>query len=59
MLYWACWVAVMFGAALNSKALGASIVAAIALLGCTPNSDMATGILLMYVPAVLLSNFRD
>jgi hypothetical protein len=59
MLFWAIWVAVMFGAALNAKALGASIVAAIALLGVYPNEAMASGILLMYVAALVVAAFRD
>ena len=55
----AYFVVVMFGAAFNSKNLGVSIVAAVALLASVGNVDGANFIFLFYLPAVLLSGFRD
>lgn len=59
MFFWACWVAIMFGAALNARALGASVVAAIAIQGVYPNETMAGGVMLLYVAALTVANFRD
>jgi hypothetical protein len=51
--------AIMFMAALNSKALGASIVAAIAIFASSGDTTLAAFIFVLYLPAYILASFRD
>ena len=55
----AYFVVVMFGAALNSKFLGVSLVAAVALSAFIGNVDGANFVFLFYISAVLLAGFRE
>ena len=50
---------VMFTAAINPKALGASIVAAVGIIGLYPDKTAASLLTILYIPAVLLAVFRD
>lgn len=49
----------MYGAALSSKALGASIVAGLCLVALYPNYEAAGLVTILWFPAYLLANFRD
>jgi hypothetical protein len=49
----------MFGAAVNSKALGLSIVFAISLLYAGVTASTVEFLSFFYVPAYILSSFRD
>lgn len=49
----------MFLAALNAKALGVSVVYAIALMALYPDCDGMQMVVLLYIPAYLLAAFRD
>lgn len=53
------FVVVMYGAALNAKGLGASILAGLGLLAAGVDQTKATFIFLLWVPAFLLAAFRD
>lgn len=58
--FWAgLFVTSMFVAALNSKALGASIAFCLGLATVYPASGTAMLLVVFYIPAVLLANFRD
>jgi hypothetical protein len=51
----------MFVSAMVAKALGASVVAAISILWLSTyegSLGLATGIFVLYIPAVLLAHFR-
>lgn len=53
------FAAIMFGAAVQPKALGASIVCGIGLLAAGVDETKAAFLFLLYVPAFLLAAFRD
>jgi hypothetical protein len=55
----AMFVVAMFTSALNSKSLGASICLGLGLICVYPNVTSASLLTILYIPAVLLSNFRD
>lgn len=55
----AYFVVIMFGAAVNSKNLGVSIVAALGMVASMGNVGGANFIFLFYLPFVLLSGFRE
>jgi len=57
--YPALFVLAMFGAALQSKALGVSICFALGLVGVYPSVEGATMLFILYLPAYLLASFRD
>jgi hypothetical protein len=54
----AYFVVTMFGAAVNSKVLGASIVAALAYVALAGNVAGANFVFFFYLAAVLLASFR-
>ena len=59
-LWWAAYFTLaMFTSALNAKALGATIAFCIGLLCLYPEADKAALLILFYIPAVVLANFRD
>ena len=58
-LIFAYFAVVMFGAALNAKALGASILCGLGLLAAGVDETKATFMFLLWVPAYLLAAFRD
>lgn len=53
------FIVIMFVSALNAKALGASIVAALGILAVYPDEETSTVIFLLYAVAVVLAAFRD
>ena len=55
----AYFVLVLLGAAQQSKALGLSIVAAVALCAFYPNWSMGGFVMLFYIPALLLAITRE
>jgi hypothetical protein len=58
-IYPAYFVLVLFGAAVNSKFLGVSIVAALSLVAFYPNWSMGGFVVLFYLPALLVAGFRN
>jgi hypothetical protein len=59
MWFQAYFVLAMFAAALQPKALGLCIVFAIGLFAFYPVQDQAIFLTLFFVPAYLISSFRD
>ena len=49
----------MFSAALNARALGASIVAALCLVALYPNYVAAGLVTVLFIPAYVLATFRE
>jgi len=58
-IIFAYFVVIMYVAAMNSKALGVSIVAAVAMMAGVPDTTICTFLFLLYVPAFVLASFRD
>lgn len=59
-LWWSAYfVVAMFAAALNAKALGATIAFCLGLVVVYPDADKAALLILFYIPAVVVANFRD
>ena len=50
---------IMFAAGFNSKALGVSLVAALGLLAAKGNIDAVHFVFFVYVPAYVVSAFRN
>jgi len=49
----------MFGAALQSKALGVCIVFGLGLIAVYPSEDAAGLLAILFLPAYLVASFRD
>jgi len=55
----AYFVLAMFGAALQPKAMGLSVVFALGLVCVYPDKDLAALLAIVYLPSFLLASFRD
>lgn len=57
---WAAYiVGIMFGAASVAKGLGVCVVAALGMVAVYPNINHGAFIFMFFIPALLLSAFRD
>lgn len=58
-IFAAYFVVAMFVAAFNAKALGASVVFALAVTWVYPDAYVAGGLFIMYLAAAAAAAFRD